>query len=287
MQTARARARDNTVSFRWHAKFLRLSRAPLLRARLTFDSAERLVDAAAPSRAMALTRLELYRQAALEGRALFRAAGVSDHAAMLIASPAASDEALDDAALAVAVAEVRAAARAVLDAHEAPDRLVAARHHWKVVRRALGLIAVLALVPVVAVGFSRLSEAPDLAKEKPWRASSKLTDCNPARIECSGVRTRIFFHTLQEKGPWVEIDLKAPTKFSEVVVYNRGDSLQERAVPLVLEVGDDQLTWRELGRNDEPFKVWTAKVPGTTARYVRLRCTRETMLHLDAVKVHP
>jgi hypothetical protein len=52
-------------------------------------------------------------------------------------------------------------------------------------------------------------------------------------------------------------------------------------------VGDDQKAWRVLGQRGEPFSVWTARFEPTTARYVRLRSPRTTMLHLDAVEIHP
>lgn len=128
----------------------------------------------------------------------------------------------------------------------------------------------------------------DLARGKPWRASSKLADCNPEKVMCGSGKTAIFFHTLEENQPWVEIDLGAPTLFTEVRVHNRRDGEQfvlDRAVPLILEVGDDQHTWRVLGQQTEPFSVWTAKLEPTTARYVRLRSPRLTYLHLEAVQV--
>jgi len=157
------------------------------------------------------------------------------------------------------------------------------------VRWALALLAAIAVavlvVPLVGPALSR----EDLAKGKPWRASSKLADCYPEKITCGGGRTAVFFHTLEENQPWVEIDLGAPTRFSEVLVYNRRDGDQgvlDRAVPLILEVGDDQKTWRVLGEQTQSFGLWAPKFEPTTARYVRLRSPRVTYLHLHAVEVH-
>ena len=101
------------------------------------------------------------------------------------------------------------------------------------------------------------------------------------------MRTSIFFHTREEEQPWVEMDLDAPTKFSSVSVRNRTDSLQERAVPLVLEVSDDRQSWRQLAQRQDFFNVWTPSFDAVSARYVRLRATRKTFLHLEAVQVHP
>lgn len=272
------------------------------RARLIFECSERLAGPPAAARhAIELTRLDLYRQAAYWGllggtpgqehltwpALLAGVRGVPEQSKALLASSVEDDEALDQSALVSALEQVRATALSALETAETPERLVAARHHWKVVRQAVAAMAILAFVPIAVVASTKLVDRVDLAKGKPWRASTKFADCHPERIECAGVRTHIFFHTLSEKEPWVEIDLQTATTFSTVAVHNRSDSLQDRAVPLVLEVSDDQKTWRELARQDAEFKLWKAKVPPTTARYVRLRATRETLLHLDAVKVHP
>lgn len=135
----------------------------------------------------------------------------------------------------------------------------------------------------------------ELAKGKPWRASSSYVECYPEDFACgsgrpSTGRTGIFFHTKDDHQPWVEFDLGAPTRFSEVVVHNRRDGNQfvlDRAVPLILEVGDDQQTWRVLAQRGQSFAVWTARFEPTTARFVRLRSPRTTMLHLEAVEVYP
>jgi len=135
----------------------------------------------------------------------------------------------------------------------------------------------------------------ELAKGKPWRASSTYVECYPEDFACGSGRpsigrTGIFFHTKDDHQPWVEFDLGTPTRFSEVVVHNRRDGDQfvlDRAVPLLLEVGDDQRTWRVLAQRDQSFAVWTARFEPATARFLRLRSPRTTMLHLDAVEVYP
>ncbi len=213
--------------------------------------------------------------------------GLPERTVALLAATIDHDRALDDDSLNAAMLEVQATARAMLDSAEAPERFIAAREHWRIVRRVLSFVLMLVVMPFGYLFAQKAVELPDLAKGKPWRASSKFADCHPERIECAGVRTRIFFHTLQEKDPWVEMDLQAPTAFSSVSVYNRTDGVPERAVPLIVEVGDDQKTWRVLGRRDSEFREWKVTFPTTTARYVRVRAPRETLLHLDAVKVHP
>ncbi len=263
------------------------------RARLIFESSEALADAPVDRRAHALTRLDLYRQAARwvlaseHSPEVFIPGGMSEHTGALLQSSIEIDNTLDDGVLATAVEHLREAVRGMLDAADAPEKAIEARDHWKIVRRAFGLILALVFIPVGFLGATKVVNPVDLAKGKPWRASSKYVDCHPESIDCGGVRTRIFFHTLEEMNPWVEIDLQKPTKFSGVSVHNRTDAVQDRAVPLILEVGDDQKTWRQLARQDDQFKVWKAKFEPTTARYVRLRAPRVTLLHLDAVKVLP
>ena len=100
------------------------------------------------------------------------------------------------------------------------------------------------------------------------------------------MRSKIFFHTNEDAQPWVEFDLLAPTAFSEVYVRNRTDSVPDRAVPLVIEVSDDETNWRAVARRDDTFRTWTASFPTLTARYVRLRVDRRSYLHLEIVEVH-
>ncbi len=149
------------------------------------------------------------------------------------------------------------------------------------------LFVVLGTVVLAGSALRHFDTAADLAEGKRWRASSKLLNCNPSRMECEGTHTAIFFHTHEEAQPWVEFDLGQPSTFRSATVINRGDCCQDRALPLVLEASDDQRSWRELARRDESFNVWTPRFDATTARYVRLRATRTTILHLTSVKIHP
>jgi hypothetical protein len=151
---------------------------------------------------------------------------------------------------------------------------------------AVGVVLATALLPLL----DSLRSRADLAKGKPWRASSTYAVCRPEALVCGEASSSIFFHTNFENQPWVEIDLGAPTTFSSVVVRNRRDGPQDvldRAVPLILEVGDDQQHWTQLSEITHPFTSWRASVNANTARYVRLRSPRQTYLHLDAVQVFP
>lgn len=172
-----------------------------------------------------------------------------------------------------------------LEPAAAPDdeRVVASRQIRRMSRVFVGLTVALS----VFLFAQRVLEPVDLAAGKPWRTSSKWIDCDPSVGRCGPHVTRILFHTNEDDNPWFEIDLGTPTKFSSVTVVNRSDHMPEREVPLIIEVGDDRETWKEIARQDSMFTTWRAKVPETTARFVRFRVPRRTYFHLEAVRIHP
>lgn len=123
----------------------------------------------------------------------------------------------------------------------------------------------------------------DLASGKPWRASSVgYSGCVSPEQHCG---TGFFFHTALEANPWVEIDLGKTRSFSRVRIRNRTDCCRERAVPLTVKVSKDGKTFREVGRQEDVFTVWTAVFKPVSARYVRVQAARRTQLHLNEVAV--
>ncbi len=278
----------------------RLARPEFVRARVLFNSAEQ-IDGTKGHRGALLARLDLYRQASHWGLAALAPEGtrgwpalltampqVPEETARILAAPPELDEQLDDAQLAQALTQVSTVARSVMEVAQAPDPAAEdARWHRWVAKRAAILIAVLVLVPVIVIPVRHALAPKDLAEGRPWRASSKLADCHPAQIECAGTRTAIFFHTLQENEPWVEIDLGKPTTFRTVSVLNRSDGYGDRAFPLQLEVSDDQREWKALARQETDVRAWTIDLPPTTARFVRLKAMKSTLLHLNAVRIYP
>jgi|SRR6478609_1053011 len=175
-----------------------------------------------------------------------------------------------------------AATRAVARAHRPLRQL-----EWlKFVRlvRIIGLLVVL-VVPL-ALGVAWAARKPDLAQGKSWRVSSVLFECHPKKSECGGNTTDILFHTKQESNPWFEYDFGEPLSFSSLAVVNRSDYGPEKAIPLVLEVSDDDQQFREIARRTEPFWVWKPHFPTQHARYLRLRVARDSILHLEAIRVY-
>lgn len=162
------------------------------------------------------------------------------------------------------------------------------RLEWVKLKRILrvALFAVFVLVPVL-FAVSALLAKPDLAKGKPWRVSSIGIECHPEKSDCGGTATDILFHTKNEQNPWFEYDFGAPLAFSSLTIRNRSDCCQERALPLIVEVSNDDKNFHEVIRRDEAFSTWQPKFAVQHARYLRLRVPRESMLHLEAIKVHP
>jgi hypothetical protein len=142
------------------------------------------------------------------------------------------------------------------------------------------IFAALGMLVVALLGLRALALGPNLAAGKPFRTSSSWAGCanDPPCMA-------LAFHTEPQADPWAMLDLGRPTAFHRIEVTNRQDCCGDRAVPLVVEVGDDNAHWREVARRDDEFSSWTIKLPSLTARYLRFRVPRQTVLHLQRVAV--
>jgi len=154
----------------------------------------------------------------------------------------------------------------------------------RVLRRWMPAALLSMALVVVAAGLFFVTRR-DLAANRPWRTSSTLPDCDLAYTTCQGQSVNIFFHTLEEESPWVEIDLGSVRTFSRVVVRNRRDCCKERAVPLAIEISGDGSSFVEVARRQDVFDEWEAKFAPVHARYVRAKALRRTILHLEGVSV--
>ena len=157
-------------------------------------------------------------------------------------------------------------------------------------RRALTIGALLAVIASVAVGISLFGAwrevKNDLAAGRAWRTSSVSggIGCkSPAQV-CTDAPD-YFFHTAEEERPWVEFDLGSVQSIAAVRVENRRDCCAERAVPLSVEISTDQKHYREVLHKADTFRSWKGEFSPVKARYVRLRASRKTLLHLAAVRV--
>jgi hypothetical protein len=162
---------------------------------------------------------------------------------------------------------------------------VGARNSSKVYAYFGAASGVLVFVPLLCHKLSQIGLAPDLAAGKSWKTSSTYASCDPVRRRCGGQPTAVFFHTAEDDSPWIEIDLGSPRTLGRIDVRNRMDCCQDRAVPLLVEVSEDESSWREIARKDESFMRWEGSFAPCEARYVRLRVPRKTFLHLEEVAI--
>lgn len=168
--------------------------------------------------------------------------------------------------------------------HRQLDRL-----WWQRVTRPLALVLLIAcVIAATALVLQRRRDASNLLRHSAWEASSRAPDlgCEPPHQRCAN-SPDFFLHTQTEEEPWVKFDLGSLRTFSELEVTNRYDCCLERAVPLVFEVSSDRKVWREAARREGSFRSWEQKFTPVKARWVRLRVTRSSSLHLAGVRVFP
>lgn len=286
-----------------------------LRARLLFELGERASNPAEPlPRRADAVAAELYRQSAYFGVRALASAGETSHEGALapwstlpptalraIAGSEAGTEAatrlvedgdflepwqLPKEQQALRAQELARIARAVLG--ELAWRKRARDALW--IQRLLRLSLLLLLVALVAFGVRWLNDRSergrDLAVGRAWRTSSTAPGlgCASPQQQC-GENSDFFFHTNEERNPWIEIDLGKPMRFSAVRVENRKDCCFDRAAPLVVEVSNQQDGFRPVARRETTFGSWLATFPPTEARYVRLRVDSRGVMHLSQIRV--
>ncbi len=200
-----------------------------------------------------------------------------------------SVEAIKDILLPVAPADAKIAttaddlgrARAFLERllwnADAPRRRV----ETLLIQRWLRVAGVVVVLVLAGTGLRVVTRGKNLIAGKPFTVSSSWTGC-PTDPMCDGL---LLFHTNSEFEPSVTYDLMAPTRVHQVEVTNRPDCCGDRAIPLVVEVSLDRKQWTEVARKTDEFSTWSASFPSRTARYVRLKVGRVSVLHLKNVEV--
>jgi hypothetical protein len=168
----------------------------------------------------------------------------------------------------------------------ATEQLVRARvvtWLWFKLAAVLGLLALIVLGIKFGVEYSM--RPPDLARDAPWRASSRALSCVASTRSCGGGRLPVFVQTVEEPDPWVELDLGATRRVAAIEVTNREDCCREKALPLILETSQDRSQWQQVARKDDIFTEWRADFTPVKARYVRARVPRLSTLHLERIGV--
>jgi hypothetical protein len=169
----------------------------------------------------------------------------------------------------------------------APLRWLRARattRPWRAAAIAAGLL-VLGVGMLLFAFRVELALTPNLAYGRPWQASSAY-----GGLPIAGVFSRptelVFFHTAFEPSPSITVDLGTPRRFSRIRISNRLDCCRGRAIPVVVEAGNDNIHWQRELQRSFPFEVFTGSFPTTEARYVRLRVDRPTFFHLVNVEIY-
>jgi hypothetical protein len=150
-------------------------------------------------------------------------------------------------------------------------------------------IAVAAVVVIggLALLISKATARPNLALHRPVTVVTphSVYGRDPSLL-VDGDRTNLGFHTIEAPNQNVTIDLGSVQTISRVVVYNRADCCQDRAVPLRIELGEDTQRLRQVGERTEQFEQWKLDFPPTNARYVRLTDLSAKAFHLSEVEVY-
>ena len=147
---------------------------------------------------------------------------------------------------------------------------------------------------VLAVGLGVLGKwvnakllGPNIALHCPVTVSSQFggqgTDHT---LLVDGDPDTLGFHTQDGGQQWVVIDLGRVRKISRIVVYNRTDGFEERAVPIKIEVSDDNQNYKQIAERKENFDKWTVKHLHSAGRYVRLKNTPPNHFHLGEVEIY-
>jgi NedA-like, galactose-binding domain len=174
------------------------------------------------------------------------------------------------------IATVSAFARALIAHIDAPAVERERRLFRRVIRRLGGLIAAVAILTIAFVWIWDRSHRPLAAT---LTTSSEYPSCQNS-MNCGNS----LFHTNEEDQPWAMFDLGSEVELHRIDVENRSDCCYDRAVPLVVETGNDGIHWKGEYRLEKPFSTQSIRLE-TKARYVRLRVDRRSILHLASVVI--
>lgn len=151
---------------------------------------------------------------------------------------------------------------------------------------AAGLVALLstAVVAMVSPAARRRLFPRDLAAGRPWTASSADQGL-PATGTGPSSEGNLFFHTLNEHDPFVEIDLGGEHVVRGVRIDNRVDCCQERAPPLNVEIWTGT-GWQLIAQRRTVFEVWRSDVGPVRTSKIRFRRPGESYFHLRRISVY-
>jgi hypothetical protein len=154
-------------------------------------------------------------------------------------------------------------------------------------RVAVAGVLLAAVLGVAGAWIDKKLGKPNLALHCPVTVSSQFAgEGTDHTLLVDGDRYNMGFHTESNGQQWVVIDLGSVRKFNKVVVYNRSDCCQDRAVPLKLQISRDNRNFTLLAERKETFEKWTAKDLHAEGRYLRLQNTPSNYFHLAEIEVY-
>lgn len=184
------------------------------------------------------------------------------------------------------LAATRKLVAALLTPLDEATRLANAVHLRRLLRIGTALALVLALTTASVLAIGAWLRGPNLALHKATASSSAYGNQRSTKGAVDGIRSTHGFHTDEEQNPWLSIDLGSVESIGSVVVHNRSDCCQDRAIPLVVETSLDGQQWTQVAKRQKSFSRWKASFPTTDARFVRLTVHKRTYLHLNEVEIY-
>jgi hypothetical protein len=143
---------------------------------------------------------------------------------------------------------------------------------------------------LLVAGIVAVIMVPTLMRGGPWEKYRWMASSATDGFSTTGTlgqhgQFQLVFHTNQEAGPWILIDLLKLRTIHSLSIRNREDCCDERCIPLVVEVAGDDQHFVEVARRKDTFDVWKVVFPARQVRYVRLRVEATTIFHLREIVI--
>lgn len=146
---------------------------------------------------------------------------------------------------------------------------------------------VIAVLLVVASWINKRTAKPNLALNHKVTVSSQFSGAGRDTSQLvDGDRSNLGFHTECRANQHVTVDLGSVKDIASVVVYNRADCCQERAIPLTLQLSTDGQKYAPVKEQREQFDKWNVDGINQKARYVRLLNSGNNCFHLSELEVY-
>jgi hypothetical protein len=152
------------------------------------------------------------------------------------------------------------------------------------------LLALVAFVVLTAGGYRWLIRGQNLARGAKVTASVAGFNTTVKNINDGHRYGQLGYHSQQEKGPWLLVDMGRQVELDEVIAFGRGDCCFDQSIPLFIQASKDGKEFRDLGERKLPFShfdPWVLKLPKPVrARYVRFQARKTGFLVLSEVEIY-